>query len=200
MKTEKLGRYGELVRTSYETDEEMLAYFKLLPTDSDSYGWRGDLKRARALANSYLEYWHGQPKNKGKQPAQETFNTPPELAARILRKTEWIERFFIENGSHEKADMLLNQALELGRAEGLLHLYFYQDRKRATIATGKGQAWRQAAIEQWHIQKGEHRSLAAFCESIAGTVLMTNDGQKEQAPKYRQVYEIMRAARKNGDI
>lgn len=68
-------------------------------------------------------------------------------------------------------------------------------------AKNKGQAWRQAAINQWHERAPEFNgSLPKFCENIAGTSLRLPSGGAVNVPSHETVYRTMLKARKMGEI
>ena len=68
-------------------------------------------------------------------------------------------------------------------------------------AKNKGQAWRQAAISQWHERAPEFKnSLPKFCENIADTALRLASGEAVNVPSCMTVYRVMLKARKMGEI
>lgn len=123
---------------------------------------------------------------------------PPEVEALLLGHIDDMKKYALTlQGVHTTS-----MAME---AYGAKPLYQFQQseqetrQKNSDAASSKGEVWRQAAIEQWLEKKDMlNMSLRQFCMSIAEKELITEAGDKGKAPKFRQVYDIMREARSVG--
>lgn len=113
----------------------------------------------------------------------------------------------------ENEDSTFDDALEAIAKEGditpfiALHLALgtarvldKMKRQNTANAQKKGEIWRRAAIEEWNRHYAEYKSLSEFAQDKAGTTLRADDGQAEDAPKYRTVYDVMLKAKKDGKL
>jgi hypothetical protein len=73
-------------------------------------------------------------------------------------------------------------------------------KQNSANAGRKGAIWRRAAIEQWAERRDAFKSLREFCATFAEHKLVTEDGEAQEAPEFRQFYRVMCNARKAGEL